>query len=89
MVSRWFCQYELAILPLGSVGMQSNGRRTVPRSVRIARARKGGLARKRALTRSERQAIAREGALARKQRLTKRELSEAGRKAVLARWAKA
>jgi hypothetical protein len=45
--------------------MSKNGRRHVDPERRVARARKGGLARAKSLTPAERKAIARKGALAR------------------------
>ncbi len=54
----------------------------------VERARKGGIARKKALTNEQRQRIARQAALARHRRSTKAERQEAARKAVLARWAR-
>ena len=68
--------------------MATNGRRTVKKTVRIARARAGARARSQALTAEERSNIARRAIMARYQGLSKAERSEVARKAVRARWAR-
>jgi hypothetical protein len=82
------CQYDRAYPILGSVETQ-DGRRTVPKTVRTARARAGGLARKEALSQKERSSLASRASRARYKKMSKAERTEAARKAVQARWAKA
>jgi hypothetical protein len=56
-----------------------NGRKVVPKAVRITRARAGGVARKRALTKAQRAEIARRAVLIRYERSTPAMRSEAAR----------
>jgi hypothetical protein len=66
-----------------------NGRRQVPKAIRIERARAGARARNKALTKARRKELATRAAEARHRRSTKAERQQAARKAVQARWAKA